>query len=542
MARKVTKAAEFVRGPIADGTLYPHLKLTSEKYPRLLVTRKILAPADDYFGAFLPHTSLRIWLYHLNEIFRLRSCDLALDGSWSLPCAQYFSKECVAPCVASLCELNAYQERVQALRLFLSGAKAEFEIFVTERIDILAGTLKFEQAAEWRDLLENATALAGNKQLEIRLDRAVDTYSIIETANDLLIYLVTSRGRRLVGNREFVFEKKAGWSGESAIEAVLRGFYKFSAPREIRLPFSLTNTEEIRQSYRTRFGRSVNFTVHHNELNAAATRRLRRTEVDFGLEKVGADPTPEEIGTELKSFFELRRRPRRIEAFDVAHISNQNFVTASCVWERGELRPDRLRFWAVAAESEPKALAFGVRARLMEPPAPDLILVDGGRSQLNTVLVALDEVGADHIPVIAAVKPAGQHKQIARFLTSKGEFKFTEGNRAFELLRELRDEAHQNANELHRQRRDAKTIFENVNVTLVLSPAERKALLKRFGSITAIGEAPEVELMKLVGAEKAKRIIAAAGVSSEVPLVLTRLNEIGGAASDLRPIKAPIAR
>jgi excinuclease ABC subunit C len=543
MARKVTKAAEVVRGPIAAGALYPHLKITREKFPRLLVTRKLLDPADEYFGAFLPNTSVRIWLYHLNKIFRLRSCDLTLDGSWTLPCARYVSKECVAPCVAGLCDEDAYLDRVHALRLFLSGAMKEFEQFVTKTIDRFAETLEFEKAAEWRDLLGAAKALAASKRLDIRIDRAVDTYSVIETADDLLIYLVTSRGRRMIGNREFVFEKKAGWTAESAIEAILRGFYQFSIPREIRLPFALAEGSEALRSLRDRFGRTVKITVHDNELNDAAKRRLQQTRVDFGLERVGTDPAPDELGRELKRLFGLRKNPRRIEAFDVAHISNQDFVTAACVWEKGEVHPDRLRYWTVAAESEPQALAYGVRERLLIPPAPDMIVVDGGRGQLNAVLDVLRAADAGDLPVIAAAKPPRQHKQIAHFFKANGErIEFVSGNRAYELLRELRDEAHQNANELHRQQRDSKAIFEDVNVTLLLTPAERKAVLKEFGSLKAICETAESELAKVVGDEKARQIGAVACLPAELPLVLTRMNEIGGGANDIRPIKAKVDR
>lgn len=541
MARKVTKAAEVVRGPIAAGTLYPHLKLTRERFPRLLVTRKILNHRDEYFGPFLPHTSVRIWLCHLNKIFRLRSCDLELDGNWTIPCAKYFSKECVAPCVGTLCHRAAYLERVEALRLFLGHAPAEFASYVTDLIERHASALEFEKAAEWRDLQERAELLAATKRWEIRIDRAVDTYSVVETADDLLIYLVTTRGRRLIGNREFVFEKSSGWTVASAIEEILRGFYQFDVPREIRLPFALTNRREIQRSYSERFDRTARFSIHDNDLNDAAKRRLRQTQVDFGLEKIGDDPTPDRLGADLKTIFGFRKKPRRIEAFDVAHISNQNFVTASCVWERGEIHPDRLRFWTVAGESEPQALAHGVRERLIAPPAPDLILVDGGRGQLNAVVEVLSNAGAAGLPVIAAVKPAGEHKGISHFLTSNGDqVSFVSGSRAHELLREIRDEAHQNANELHRQHRENKAIFENVKVTLLLEPAERKALLKRFGSFQAIGAASSEELAEIVGTPKARRIGEAAAAPSEVPLVITRLNELGGAANDLRPIKTPL--
>jgi excinuclease ABC subunit C len=541
MAKKVSKPLERVGHSVAEHGLYPHLKLTSEEYPRLLATRKILDKRDEYFGAFLPVTALRVWLYHLNKIFGIRSCDLPLDGNFPQPCALYFTKKCLAPCVAALCSRDEYLEHVQALRLFLKDDRKGFEDFVVGKIDGYAEDLEFEKAAHWRDIRESSRLLAANKRFNIRLDRAVDTYSIFETADSLVVYLVTSRGRRLIGNKEFIFEKTAENTPENVMARMLNGFYQFHAPREIRLPFTYKNRSELRRSFFERFGKDVRITVHSDELNDIAEGRLKRTQIDFALEKIGQEVTPDEISSELKRIFSLKRKPKRIEAFDVAHISNLDFVAASCVWQGGEIRPDQMRFRVVEAENEPQAMALGVMDRLIVPPAPDLIVIDGGKGQLNAVLEGLKKAGVTEIPVIAAAKPPGKHKDISYFLKSDGEkIDFIPGNRVHELLRELRDEAHQNANALHRQHRENKYIFEDVNITRVLNDSERTALLKKFGSLKAAQEAPVEEISEIIGAEKAGRILQAAGGPPALPLVITRLNELGGAANDLRPINARI--
>lgn len=538
MARKVTKGARNAGEGIEE--LYPHLKITAEEFPRLLATRKVLDVRDEYFGPFLPVTSLRVWLYHLNKIFRLRSCDLPLDGNFPQPCALYFTKKCLAPCVAELCGRAEYLEHAQALRLFLSGDLAEYEQFVTGKIDRYAQDLEFEKAAHWRDIRDRSGLLAGNKRFDIRTSRVVDTYSIIETADTLVVYLVTSRGRRMIGNKEFIFEKAAENTPENLIERVLKGFYRFHAPREIRLPFDYPGRANLRRYFFERFGRDVKVSVHGDELNDAARARLLRTQVDFELEKIGERVSPDDISTEIKRIFGLKRKPKRIEAFDVAHISNRDFVAASCVWQAGEIRPDQMRFRVVEAENELQAMAMGVVDRLLVPPAPDLIVIDGGKGQLGAVSGALDTVDA-RIPVIAAAKPPGKHKDISYFLQTNGEkIAFLSGDRVHELLRELRDEAHQNANELHRQHRENKYIFEDVNITRVLSEAERRALLNKFGSLKAASEAPVDEVAELIGAEKAGKILTGMDSPPALPLVITRLNEIGGAAGDIRPINARI--
>jgi excinuclease ABC subunit C len=539
MAKKVSRTAEKVVDSVAESGLYPHLKIAREEFPRLLATRKVLDKKDEYFGAFLPVTNLRIWLYHLNRIFRLRSCDIRIDGAFPQPCALYFTKKCLGPCVAALISREEYLGHVEALRLFLSGDPLAYKDFVVGRIEAFSEALEFEKAAHWRDIWEQSHLLATNKRLDIRLAGTVDTYSIIETAGSLVVYLVTSRGRRLVGNREFIFEKSTENTAEAVMEKILRDFYQFHAPREIRLPFPVKNPTDLRRGFFERFGKDVRISVHYDELNDAGEIRLKRTVIEFELEKIGERSTPDDLSRELKKIFALKRKPKRIEAFDVAHISNLDFVAASCVWQGGEIRPDQMRFRVVEAGGEPQAMALGVLERLIIPPAPELILVDGGRGQQNAVADALKNAGATGIPVIAAAKPAGKHKDISYFLDPAGQkIEFTPGNRAHELLRELRDEAHQNANSLHRQHRENKYIFEDVNIALFLSEAERKTLLKKFGSVKAIREAPVDELAAEVGAEKAGKILISLEDPTVLPLVVTRLNEIGGGAGDIRPINA----
>ena len=139
--------------------LYPHLKITREKFPRLLVTRKILNKKDEYFGAFLPETGLRIWLGLLNKIFRLRSCEIKIDGDFPQPCRMFYEKRCVAPCVAEICTKQEYAEYVAVLHLFLSGDEQKYTAFLENKIGELAENLEFEKAAKWRDILISSQKL-----------------------------------------------------------------------------------------------------------------------------------------------------------------------------------------------------------------------------------------------------------------------------------------------------------------------------------------------------------------------------------------------
>jgi excinuclease ABC subunit C len=486
---------ENLNKPAENDVYYPHLKITNEKFPRLLSTRKFLCSKDEYFGAFLPKTALRIWFYQLNKIFRLRSCQMEIDGNFPQPCQMFFTKKCVAPCVSQICSKSEYDDYVQALRLFLRDDGSGFQNFVIKKIDEFSDSLEFEKAARWRDIWQQSQDLAHGKKIEISLENAVDTYSFEESGNETIFYLVTTRGRKFLGNREFIFPNSAETNREKNLEKILNDFYKFSAPREIRVPLEFSERKQIEKNLRDKFQCKTKIIVVKNELNKTAKMRFVRTKTEYNLEKIDESLSADEISKMIQTAFKLKRKPNRIEAFDVAHLSNQDFITANAVWEKGELKGEKVNYWKTDATNEPEAMAQAVKARLTEKNAPDLILIDGGKGQLNAVLTLLGDHPPKNISFISAVKPPGKHNEISHFLTADGKrIEFQKGEKVFELLRNLRDEAHRAANELHRQERDNKYIFAAQS------------------------------------GESKKQV--------ELPLVILRFDEAGGAAEDLQPIKS----
>lgn len=479
------------QNPISLVPLYPHFKITREDFPRLYVTRRIKNVKDEYFGAFLPATNARIWLYHLHRIFRLRSCQIEIDGNFPQPCQQFFTKKCVAPCVKEICSQPEYAENVEALRLFLSGDEKGFEKLVVGKIDGYSESLEYEKAARWRDVWRETRDLENDAKHAVSLKNAVDTYSFEETATEIIIRLLTTRGRKFLGDREFVFAKTKEISLAQMLEKVLRNFYRYSAPREIRLPLDFSGRKDFALDLQMKFGAKTVISIIKNELNTTALMRIKRTKLSSELDKIGGKMNAGEISAELKKIFGLKRKPHSIEAFDVAHLANIDFITANSVWNAGEIRREKTLYWKIDAASELEAMAQGVKMRLENGDAPDLILIDGGRGQLNAVL---REVGADYAgktEFISAVKPPGKHADVSHFLTSDGRrIEFIAGEQIFELLRNLRDESHRTANELHRQYRDNKYIFA-----------------------------------------------ADQNQADEIPLVIIRFDEPGGAAEDLQPIK-----
>src|SRR5215218_8498766 len=133
---------------------YPHFKLTGEAFPRLLATRRLVDDGSEYFGAFLNRTAVRILIDLLNRTFRLRTCDIPIDGSFAVPSTQYYARRCVAPCVASLCTKSESERQVQLVGLFLKNERGAFRSEMLTRIEIAAEDLEFERAAILRDVLK----------------------------------------------------------------------------------------------------------------------------------------------------------------------------------------------------------------------------------------------------------------------------------------------------------------------------------------------------------------------------------------------------
>ena len=200
-------------------------------------TRRDEEDGAEYFGAFLTKTSVRILIDFLNRKFRLRSCDIHIDGSFPVPCTQFYSKRCLAPCVTSICSRDEYLEQVNLVRLFLANQRGLLTREINGRMSRLAEDFEFEAAAEWRDLLLSLEKWWSNSRLNVWLDDAVDTYETDETVAGSFIYLVTQRGRNVLGRKIFRLPRGGGMSADEAVERIIGSFYRFHLPREIRVAF-----------------------------------------------------------------------------------------------------------------------------------------------------------------------------------------------------------------------------------------------------------------------------------------------------------------
>ena len=484
--------------PVTDltdlaGNRYPHLKLTAERFPRLLATRRVEDDGAEYFGAFLTKTAVRILIDLFNKNFRLRSCEIDIDGSFPMPCTQFYRRRCAAPCVASLCSESEYSELVGLVRFVLANDQVLFRKAIGAIIERYSDELEFEKAARYRDMAFAVDKFWANDRLQLWLDDAVDTFAVEDTPEGTSIFLVTHRGRRVLGRKVFAVEREDYETSDLAFSELIDSFYLFHLPREIRVSRDFHGRKALEQKITDRHGRQAKISVVNPRTKGInAYRGLLLSHDEHELDKAKPLASAEIISAKLRRIFDLDKRPLRIAAFDVAHISGTGFVAAKAVWVNGRFVSEEYRFQISDLRSEIAVLAESVNAALRDfahesvppavaggdlgpqsqtPPAtaggtdshsiwPDLIVLDGGKAQLNAVLAAVADI-PDRPPIIAAVKPAGKHSSIAAFLTEDGRsIAFDVESAAHTMLLLLRDEAHDLANRIHRDYREMKPFYE----------------------------------------------------------------------------------
>lgn len=485
---------------------YPFLVLTTgERFPRLLITRRpdLVNENDTLYGAFLPETMARRLLDLTQRLFRLHPCELDIDGSFDAPCPEYFLHRCLAPCVAAICGDAKYKAVVEAADLLLSGRGDELLFRLDGEIARLAENLEFELAAEARNVRQTLAEILNDSKWQMRAENFTDVLTANVANGEASVHLNSLRRGKSVGGKHFVrpIENDQKYDEAAALRDFIESFYKYYLPRRIYVSHDFAERESLEKDLSKRFGKKA-------EINAALPEKLpptvfatrKRAEIMLANPRAGRSRDAARVAAELKEIFGLQTAPRRIECFDVAHLAGEEIVAARIAGRDARLDREQDFVWQIENLSETESLAESLRERLRLLPErgrlPDLILLDGGKPQINAARKVLAEFDLKDLPLIAAVKPPKQHGRISHFLTARGDARidFDPRSAAMNYLLKLRDTAHALSNRTHREAHSLVQIF----------------------SQNLAADAPKVQLL----------------------LVPTRYAARGGAAEDLAPIRS----
>ena len=487
---------------------YPFLKLTlDEKFPRLLVTRRPenKSPEQNIYGAFLPRAMVRRTIDLLANLFRLRPCELDIRGDFESPCPEYFLHKCLAPCVAAICSREKYLESVEIVHLFLSGQSEIALKKIDAKIERLAEDLEFEKAAEWHNARLAMEEIAVNNKWKINVSEMNDVIALTRDEDFIFLHLSTLKRGKVVGRLDFPFEKSL--SKEVILSNFINEFYQFYAPKQIFVPDEFPERKSLEEKLRLNFNRKIKIiTKAANELPPTVQNTQKLAAFSFASRQNKNTFAAKDLNLELKEIFNLKKNPRRVECFDVAHLAGKEIVASRVVAIEGVLQKDDNLVWEFEHLAETAALGAAVFERLRLLPSkkdlPDLIIVDGGKSQVNAAVKVLRSLEISNIDVIGAVKPPKAHNQISHFLTANSaRIEFERRSKAMNFLQTLRDAAHTLANETHRQLHSLVQIFANnqnsPHVKYLLVPtrySERSGNAEDLSPIRSLKQSGEIIL------------------------------------------------
>ncbi|MFP3941423.1 MAG: excinuclease ABC subunit UvrC, partial [Thermoanaerobaculia bacterium] len=408
---------------LRDDKTYPYLKLTADPYPRLAFTRRLREDGAEYFGPFIPAGRARKAIKMVQKLFGIRVCRIEIDGSLPRPCLYHDMHRCLGPCVAGLTTKEAYDEAVAEARLFLSGRTDRLLRRLKRRMNAASEALEFEEAARLRDLIADVEVLTERRKLSSVAGEDVDVYGAFIAGGNAALVALVMRGGQVLDRRELFWEGVGDVEPGELLAQVLPQIYQRTTfvPKEVHLPAPLgepgdsgsveeeelladwlseTKGERVYIRMPARGAKADRVALAGRNAEMAWRRRFRH----------GRDFSPGADG--LRRHLELPEAPRRIEGFDVSTFQGGETVASLVVWEEGKLRKSGYRSFNIREleatdDFESMRQAVGRRyRRVLEETGemPDLVLVDGGRGQLNAALEALAELGVEETPVVGLAK------------------------------------------------------------------------------------------------------------------------------------------
>ena len=508
---------------LKDDKQYPHLKMTNEPFPKVVITRKIVRDGANYYGPMLPASLARKTLDLVNRAFQLRTCDIEIDGKLSRPCLEYHLKRCLGPCVKGLCTQSEYQEAAGDVKTLLEGKNKELAADLEQRMWRFSEDGKYELAAKYRDLRNTVIALGEQQKMAYTAERDVDIFGFYREEQRLALQLFTMREGRIVGRREFFWEDlpedDSFDAGDFLGEVLIQYYSTDYVPLEIHVPNDFEDRAALEKLLTERRGRRVR--IFHPKIGEKRHLvELVETNAKIAFEQRFRvlKPDSQKVLEELQEVLELAHFPDRIESFDISNISGSENVAGIVVFDNGKPAKDLYRRFIIKTVDGQDDFASMHEAvlrrykRILDEGGqlPRLIFIDGGKGQLSAASAAMNLLDLEQIMLVGLVKPPKKHKEISHLIVRGREdqpIPFERNSLAFRLILHIREETHKTAVEFHRKRREKRDFTSELSEIPGIGEKRKMKLLKEFGSIERIAKLSVEDMAQLVGKKAATDIV-----------------------------------
>ena len=508
---------------LKDDKFYPFIKITvNDDFPRVFVTRNYSKDGSKYFGPYTNGTAVYETINLINKIFPLRTCKLLIKegGETVRPCLNYHIKKCFGPCGGYISK-EEYGKMINDVIDILSGKDTTVLKVLQSEMEEASMNLEFEKAADLRDKILAIKAIVEKQKIFKTMEGDEDFINIYKDEKDSCVQVFFSREGKILGREHFIFENTAEDSIEKILEEFITSFYGGTAkvPRTIYVP-AISNVELVEEYLTIKRGAKVWIKVpqkgQKREMLEMVKNNAKITLEKF-KDKYLIDKEINKIALEeLQELLDLEIWPSRIEAYDISNIQGVDSVGSMIVFEEGRSKNSdyrRFRIKTVKGANDYDSMREILTRRfshgLEEVKAiqesklqfsagkfsnfPDLIMMDGGKGQINIALEVLRDLNIN-IPVCGLVK---DDKHATRgIIYNNEELIINRSSNLMQLIRRIQDEVHRFAITYHRSLRDKRTLHSVLDDIPNVGEKRRRALLMKFGSVDNIKSATLEQLLE----------------------------------------------
>jgi excinuclease ABC subunit C len=509
---------------LKDDKSYPYIKITmADDFPRIERTRKLLNDGSRYFGPYASASSVDESMNLVRRLFPFRTCTIDIhEGRRALqrPCLLYHIKRCQGPCIEAISK-DAYRADVAQVELFLEGRQETLVKALGADMREASERQQYERAAIVRDKIKAIERTMESQKMAAFARTELDAIGLARQDGQAAVQLFAIRNGKLIGRDVYLLEATRDATDEEVVDGFLLQYYAqaTSVPREVLVPVSLGDAADIETFLSTRRGGPVRLRVpvrgEKRELMALARRNAGETLAreqarwlaDQGKTLVALEELAEALG--------MPGPPLRIECYDISNFQGRESVGSMVVFEDGKPRSGeyrRFRIRTVTGANDFASHQEVLRRRFRRATTgeegneeerrwklPDLVIVDGGKPQVSAALAVIDELGLHDLPLAGLAK---EREEL--FLPNRADpIVLPPTSSALYLLQRIRDEAHRFALRYHRDLRSRATVRSAFDELPGVGPKRRQALLRTFGSVKRVREAPIEQIAAVPGISRA---------------------------------------
>ncbi|MDD6157474.1 MAG: excinuclease ABC subunit UvrC [Lachnospiraceae bacterium] len=507
---------------LRDDKTYPYIRVTlGEDYPRIQVVRQMKKDKSRYFGPYTSGYAVNQTVELLNKLLGLRTCNRKLprDIGADRPCLNYHLHQCLAPC-QGIVDKEEYRAKVQEAIDFLNGNQKPILAMLREKMQQASEAMEFEKAMEYRDLINSVNQIAQKQKITQSDGEDKDIVAVACDDTDAVVQVFFVRGGKLIGRDHFHVRVGTETERSTILADFIKQFYSGTPyiPREIMLQQAVEEAKVLEEWLTRKRGSRVYIRIPRKGMKERLVELAAKNAqmvLDQDKEKIKREEG-RTIGAvrEIEKLLGMKNL-NRMEAFDISNISGFETVGSMVVFEKGKAKKSDYRKFKLRTVTGPddyasmhevltRRLLHGLQEmeelQTGDTPEevgsfirfPDLILMDGGRGQVNICLQVLQELGL-HIPVCGMVKDDNHNTRGLYY--NNVEVPIDRHSEGFKLITRIQDEAHRFAVEYHRSLRSKEQVHSVLDDIPGIGPARRKALMRRYQSLEKIKEATVADLM-----------------------------------------------